>query len=72
MLQGIAEREQKRHGEQRGEEGIDAEALRRHQHHESCQHDEVAVSEIDQTHDAEDQGQAGLRRVRDSPPSITP
>ena len=59
MLQGEADREHHRHGQQRGEQRIDAEPARQRQDHERRQHDQVAMGEIDQPHDAEDQRQAG-------------
>ena len=59
VLQRIAEREQHRRRHQRAEERPDAQRLRQRQHDEGRQHDEIAVRQVDEPHDAEDQRQAG-------------
>ena len=59
VLQRVAEPEQKRHGQQRRQERIEPQRLCHHQHDERRQHDQVAVGEIDEPHDAEDQRQPG-------------
>ncbi len=58
-LQRVAEHEQDRRRHQRAEERPDAQRLGDGQHDEGREHDEVAVRQVDEAHDAEDQRQAG-------------
>ena len=59
MLQGKAGSEHRRHCKQGREERIEAEPRRQREDRERRQHDQIAMGEIDQPHDAEDQRQAG-------------
>jgi len=59
LLQGKTCGEHRRHGQQRREERIEPEPRHQRQDRERRQHDQVAMGEIDQPHDAEDQRQAG-------------
>jgi hypothetical protein len=44
---------------QRREERVQSECCDQREDQEGGQHDEIAMSEVDQTHDAEDQAEAG-------------
>jgi hypothetical protein len=59
VLQGKSRGKHRRHSEQRREERIETEPRSQCEDGECGQHDEIAVGEIDQSHDAEDQRKAG-------------
>ncbi len=57
VLQQPAGGEHRRRCDQRGDERIEAEACDKHQDEEGGEHDQVAMGEVDQPHDAEDQAE---------------
>ena len=59
VLKRKADDEHHRHRQQRRDEGIEAEPAASDEDHERGEHDQVAMGEIDQPHDAEDQRQPG-------------
>ena len=59
MLQRKADAEHHRHCEQDRDERIEPSAVAEREDGEGREHDQVAMREIDQPHDAEDQRQAG-------------
>ena len=58
-LQHVAEAHHHRHDDDQGQERVDAGGVDQHQRQERSEDAQVAVGQVDQAHDAEDQRQAG-------------
>ena len=58
-LQGITDDRHRRHDQQQRSQRIETEGLRHHQRDVGGEHDQIAMGDVDQPHDAEDQRQAG-------------
>ena len=58
-LERVADDEHERDGDDESDERVEAERVSQHQDQEGGEDDEVAMREVDQPHDAEDQRQAG-------------
>ena len=59
QLKQETDREHDRQGDERGDERVEPERGDEGQNEEGGEHDEIAVSQIDQAHDAEDQREPG-------------
>ena len=57
VLQEPSEPEHHRHRHQSCEEGIEPERGDQHEDQERAEHDQVAMGEVDEPHDAEDEAQ---------------
>ena len=62
-----AEQEERRDGDERAQQGVDAEADRVVVRQVHPQHHEVALREVDHAHDPEDEGEADAHEGVDTP-----